>query len=446
MTGKPTKYALMGALACGLLAPGAQADDNATLRAELSALRAEVAQMRDAQSQNWMNERRAEEVRGLVREVLADADTRSTLLQDGLTAGYDNGFFIGSADGNNRLNVNGLFQFRWIGNFQDDRDNRSDGGFQNARTRLIFDGVAIDGRFNYYLQLSADRGWDDDEFFMSGFGWGGNVSALDVKIGYDLSDTLSIHAGSYKLPFQREFLVNPGHQLAVERSISSSTIVGAGRSDQVALTYQDDSFRIIGSVNDGTFSNFTDFNGSWTEFAATARADLRLAGQWSQWDDFTAWSGQEMAAFVGAAAHWEIGDGAKDYDWDLFTWTVDGSVAVDNLSAFGSFTHIHWSSDDFGHDDYFAAVLQGGYNINDQIQPFVRWEWIDLDTSKDYQALTAGANWFLSGHNAKLSADLVWAYRGDFNIGNTQVGLLPGSVAPSDNDEFALRAQFQLMF
>ena len=49
---------------------------------------------------NWMTEERAEEVRSLVRDVLADADTRASLLQSGMTAGYDDGFMIGSTDGN----------------------------------------------------------------------------------------------------------------------------------------------------------------------------------------------------------------------------------------------------------------------------------------------------------------------------------------------------------
>ena len=67
------------------------------LEAQVNALRAEVA---DLKGDNWLNEARAEEVRTLVQDVLADSDTRASLLQSGMSAGYDNGFVIGSADGN----------------------------------------------------------------------------------------------------------------------------------------------------------------------------------------------------------------------------------------------------------------------------------------------------------------------------------------------------------
>ena len=66
----------------------------------LAAAEAKIAAMEAAQNQSWLTEQRASEIRGLVQDVLADADTRASLLQTGMTAGYDNGAVIGSADGN----------------------------------------------------------------------------------------------------------------------------------------------------------------------------------------------------------------------------------------------------------------------------------------------------------------------------------------------------------
>src|SRR5262245_495403 len=54
--------------------------------ARISALEAE-------QNEQWLTQERAEQIKGLVRDVLADADSRVSMLQ-GLNTGYDNGFII----------------------------------------------------------------------------------------------------------------------------------------------------------------------------------------------------------------------------------------------------------------------------------------------------------------------------------------------------------------
>ena len=100
-----------GALAASLTA-GAMASDNTVneqlnaLRAELDAVRAtnnqlqgEVAKLRNAGDENWLNERRAAEVKSLVKEVLADADTRASLLEGGMSAGHNGkNFFLASEE------------------------------------------------------------------------------------------------------------------------------------------------------------------------------------------------------------------------------------------------------------------------------------------------------------------------------------------------------------
>ncbi|MHC4130325.1 MAG: hypothetical protein ACYSUA_19635, partial [Planctomycetota bacterium] len=66
--------------------------DKARMADEIDELRTEV-------EDDWLTEQRADEIRNLVSDVLADADTRSSLLQDGMTAGWDEHFFLASPDG-----------------------------------------------------------------------------------------------------------------------------------------------------------------------------------------------------------------------------------------------------------------------------------------------------------------------------------------------------------
>jgi hypothetical protein len=81
--------------------------------AQINELRAEIASLKAANGENWLTEQRAAEIKGLVQDVLADADTRASLQGGGSNAGYDNAFFVSSSDGNFRLNINGGASLRW---------------------------------------------------------------------------------------------------------------------------------------------------------------------------------------------------------------------------------------------------------------------------------------------------------------------------------------------
>src|SRR5206468_3947366 len=109
---------------------GQDADDIATLRRQLQeqqqqlqdtrklveSQQTELRQLGSGAQQDWLNQRRAEEVKALVREVLSDADTRASLADQSANAGFKGGFFI--ADGNNTymLKINGLIQAQYVYN------------------------------------------------------------------------------------------------------------------------------------------------------------------------------------------------------------------------------------------------------------------------------------------------------------------------------------------
>src|SRR5688500_12834912 len=81
---------------------------NDELAQRLAAAEAKIAAMEAADNQNWLTEQRAAEIRGLVQDVIADADSRASLLQGGMTSGYDNGFILGDSTGNWLLRTNFL--------------------------------------------------------------------------------------------------------------------------------------------------------------------------------------------------------------------------------------------------------------------------------------------------------------------------------------------------
>ncbi|MEC8733893.1 MAG: hypothetical protein VXX86_02875, partial [Planctomycetota bacterium] len=141
---------------------GASDNDNASidaLRAELNELRAQnnslVARV-DAQDAEWLNEERASEIRGIVQDVLADSQSRTSLQDSGMMAGYKagKGFFLSNQDGSFSLNVSGQLQTRWVlNNNADPIEIDGDGtvlnrtgaeetnwGFQVRRAKVRFQG------------------------------------------------------------------------------------------------------------------------------------------------------------------------------------------------------------------------------------------------------------------------------------------------------------------
>ena len=62
--------------------------------------RAKIAELSAQQNADWLTEQRSDEIREIVQDVLADADTRASLQGSNMAAGYDDGFVISSSDGN----------------------------------------------------------------------------------------------------------------------------------------------------------------------------------------------------------------------------------------------------------------------------------------------------------------------------------------------------------
>jgi hypothetical protein len=457
------------------------------VQSELATMKARIAELEGAKQQSWLNERRAEEVKSLIREVLADAETRASLLENGMYAGHDGKhFFLKSADGGFLMNISGQIQIRHIWNNQDgqrDSDNSetsitsddNDTGFAIRRAKLKFSGHIADPRIKYAIQLAVSQE-------------NNTVSADLIKIGYQLTDTIAIWGGEDKAPFLREEITDSKYQLAIERSYANELFTADTVQGVWAVWEPHDQVKVVASINDGFNSGngstnpflFTQtnlgettgsqdedrdtsklFNEDGTDFAITARVDVRLDGEWSQMKDFSSWSGEELAIFIGAALHYEVGEtGDGFFNNDFFAWTIDGSIESNGWSLFASFMMNTTDLDDgapasFEDYDLWTAVVQGAYNIpmgEDSLEPFIRWEHIDFDglitdiganSEDEIDLLTFGANWYLQGHNAKVSFDVVWAFD-PLPLGNSSTHLL--ADAASSDDQIALRTQFQLLF
>ncbi|MHC4430171.1 MAG: coiled-coil domain-containing protein, partial [Planctomycetota bacterium] len=172
------------------------------MQADIAALQEEVARLRAENGEDWLTEQRASEIRAMVHDVLADADTRASTLQ-GMTAGWDDGFFLASADGNFRLNLHGQMQVRYVFNHADGSTSGDSTrhGFENTRTKMWIDGNVVDPTWVYKVEVN----FNEDG--------GGGFVLEDAYIAKVFDDSgWMVVAGQFKVPMLREEGVYSAYQ------------------------------------------------------------------------------------------------------------------------------------------------------------------------------------------------------------------------------------------
>jgi hypothetical protein len=389
----------------------------------------------------------------------ADAANRTSLLAAGAEAGHDEkGFYM--ADGENfRLNVGGQIQFRYNMNFRDEdstagADDEFTHGFQTRRTKLEFWGNVINPNLHYKVVGAFDR---DDS---------GSFNLEDAWVAYDFNENLTMTWGQFKAPFMREELVSSKYQLAADRS-TMNEVFNQDRSQGIQLEWHNDNFRILGAFTDGFYTDNTDFtSGMEADFALTGRIEYNTTGDWARYKDFTSWrSADKIGLIFGGAGHWQSegdtgGTGPLASGGDAEYWALTGDIGVEG-KGWNLFGSVVWSNVDIdgGVDaDNWAFNIQGGVFITNKDELFARWDMIfpddDLTSTDDddFTTITFGWNHYFveESHAAKFTLDLLWYLEatGDFggstfaDTASTGINLLESD----DDDQWGIRAQFQLLF
>jgi hypothetical protein len=489
---------LAGTAALSLTGVSQAAGDDMAQR--LAAAEAKIAAMEAASNQNWLTEQRANEIKGLVQDVLADADTRASLLQSGATAGYDKGFIVGSTDGNWLLRINFLMQQRFYWNHASDDTVLTPGvipdtnvyGFENTNSVLMLSGHVVNPSWFYRVDVNfgspGDYGFDPARSSNNPPGAGfasGGPHTLNAYIGHDCGNGWKAMVGTMKLPLLREELVEDQYQLTVERSNLNYFFTG-GYSDGVQIAYEGDKFHVMGMFSDGARMGQTSFYGGpaattaplfHSAYALTGRFEWLAQGTWGQFADFTNANGGENGILVGGAVHYQkdesglafVGPGTQK------TLILTGDVSAE-FGQFNLYGAVVWSdiSDAFGvvgppsvDTNPWGFIVQGGWHFNDSWELFARYEWLDYDTPtgvlavsgsspENLSIITVGVNKYFAGHNAKWTTDIAWSTN---SLDLTSAGIAPAGFnmspaavtgfRPDDGNEdgqFVFRSQLQILF
>ncbi len=408
-------------------------------------LRSEVADLKNATSNNWLNEQRADEIRNLVHDVLSDADNRTNLQGDLATAGYNGGAFLTSADGNWKLKINGLLQVRWL--YNDAEGQSSEYGFEQRRTKITFSGHVIDPSWTYKISPTWSRG--------------GGSDTLDAYIQKKFDGGSWFKFGQFKQTFLRENIVSSSKQLAVERSMVNNGFT-YGWSQGIEFGWNNEDLKLLVQYTDGPGQKDTPALGTTTN-AWVARAEFRFGeADWKDFDYLTSSAGAKDGLLLGVAYENYNRDNGTSFLYGNANgnknsgWTVDASWRGDGWNVFGYI--VDTTATTAGVDqDSSGWLVQGGFLVNDNTELFAQYQEGDVDgQNMDMDAFRLGFNYWpeAGSNNIKWTTDIGWAgsalTNGD-GLGISSAGWVSsGNGWRADNagedDQMLIRSQLQLSF
>lgn len=422
--------------------PAAAQRDAPDLSTRLADLEARYQRLVECDSSDrWLTEERSREIRALVADVLADADSRASLLDDDededMDAGWDDAFFLEfeTSDERFKLEIEGQVQLRHVFNQRnaaaDDDGDDSSGGFEARRVRLEFGGYVYDKMIRYNIKGSYERAT-------------GMMTLNDATIQLRFSPEWALSLGRFRQAVLREEDVSSKRQLLVERS-SVEEAFAQQRAVGVGLDYSTDRFRASASfmdVSDGLFES----NG----WLGTARAELIVWGEggFSELKDFTSFPDDDPVVMIGAGVLYQDEDFEDDEDDDeqVFRWTADVSLEFGGWNAFAAIVGNQFDDDDGNSFDQLGIVVQGGVFLTDELEIFAQYAWGDADDDGfDLSTATLGFNYYFAGHALKLTSDVGYAFEEFGDIwASSGTGWLED--AEGSTGQVVVRTQFQLLF
>lgn len=478
-------------------------DANTNYQQEIADLRAEIASMKAQSGDNWLTEQRAAEIKGLVQDVLADADTRSSLQGTGATAGFDNGFFLSSADGNFRLNVGGTASARFTYNNRSNQYTDAAGaktgnynnnwGFAIRHTGLSFDGYMFDPSWKYGVSLAI---YDETAIVPSTLGYSnGQVFLLDAYVMKDFGD-FYVQAGQFKSAITRQGSLNLWDLQMVDMA-NVDYVFGTQWTQGIKFGFDNDMMRAHVTYSEGVGGNsptlnsqFTNYNGGYNGSSGTAspanqlafdgRAEFKMGGTWAQFDDEQSWQGEEFGLLIGLGGYWQKGrvtpdnpatpPGFNDANLGGESWgfTADATADFGGFNLFGAFYYAGtngYNADAAGDSivsDSWGFQVQGGAFVSQDMEIAARYEYGDLrngSVAPSESIASVGLNMYFSKNRVKWQSDIGYSFDGmaATNGVNSQgggwavsgTGWLPSGANPDGqpaSGEWLVRSQFTVTF
>jgi hypothetical protein len=392
---------LLGVASLTLTSAGfAGSDMNADLQNRLEAAEARIAELSADQNKNWLNDERADAVRGLVQDVLADADTRASLQGASGSAGYDGGFTIASADGSMSLKINGGVWTSWTS--VDDETDGADDSSGDVDGDTDDDGTDTDGGFNApdtWIHLSGTIAGD---FSYNIRHDGDTPNGEWANVSWNLSDGWDLTMGSFNLHQHRSSQISAVNQMLVGHDRNAQ--LGNGLS----VAYTGDDMRFWAEMTNSHNGEGTDNDG---DYNTNLRFEYMAEGNWGQFDQWTSADGGAAGTLIGfgyrtlSNDNVEAADFVGDEDIDRVDatdgdawWNLDIQMQFGGYAIYVGYTDFSDDTSGAANADWDQTDIMGSYYMNSDWELYVAYS----DRSdQDGETLSVGVNNYWAGQNAK---------------------------------------------
>ncbi len=447
------------------LRPAVRADDTPTtadLVNQIKSLQSQVSDLQAKENQNWLTQERANQIKAIVQDVLADSKTH-TQFEDGASYGYNNGFYIQTPDKNFKLQLNGYMQFRYTftdstvkhEGFTTTPKSGDASGFDFRYARLTFSGNVFTPNLTYLVTGDfAGNSTNANDF-----------QVVDAYMAYRFNDLLNVRAGAFLAPFSRLEYISSGLDFVDFPSLLNP--FDPARVFGVSL-YGDiikDKLLYELNVNNGPQSNhngraaelggFTDnrpsfyartqyFGGSGKPSDFADEADLRKDNRNVAWlvegafgydsanTSATAFPGKQASESIpGVGSLTGPGFVTFPLNGDVFRGTIDGELkymgwdfiaagfvqqinenpGVGITSPNGSTAASIPAGFFPNHMNFLQASYYGqiGYMITPQWEVVARaGQLLTEGSSNTMEEYSAGVNYYIYGKNFKIQADMTY--------------------------------------
>jgi len=323
------------------------------------------------------------------------------------------------------------------------------------RSRLKFDGWAVNQRLKYKLELSLSNRDNGGGGNLDEFGNAANI-ILDAFVQYQFYKNFTIKFGQGKLAGNRERVISSGNLQFVDRSrlnsrfnIDRDVFIQLGNTHTLGKEFI---IRTMASISLGEGKNqITGYNGG---FDFTYRAEFLPFGKFESKGDYIGSSiKRETTPKLSLGVTWDnnqfairergqLGDFISDangtnFGKDLNTFFVDCMFKYQGFSFMGEYARKTTEDDDpFVFDEEgnqigefytgSAINLAMGYMFENNIEFALRYTEVNADEATDEEHYTVGLNKFFVGHKLKLQIDFSYVDREDsqdFTLLRTQVDI-----------------------
>ena len=437
------------------------------LRQMLVHQQTEINELRSEQVFNSASlQQRQDLVRELVHDTINDVEIRSQLLGDTLTAGYNKGFFIQSPDEAYKLKINTRLQFRYTGinratpptsvAARAEATDRSD--FELERAKIAFSGHMPSGindePIKYKIQLDADT---DDETSRHG------TTLEDWYAEHKTLAWLTLRVGQFKGPQGQQELTSSGKQQFVDRSMINELFNldrSIGAQAKTSLFGKNNAGKnrvvIVYSVTNGYDQDSDHYSPQDNNFAYSARAAWNVFGNVGKDESALGWQkGKYDEGAVRMGMHVAYFDENANDEPEFDGISLDGGLpGVATLEAQGT-EQIQLGFDmryklkrlsvnveyflriididagsralfdsrkinlpnGVGDEEAVAEIIgldtehiqggyvQIGYFITEKVELAGRFGGVWDNESDGHHELVFGMNYFIRGHDVKLTAD-----------------------------------------